>query len=77
MFIYMCVCVCVCSLIYIYIYIYMGHSTELVQSQSWKFLEKKKVFSPKICMYANCIISKVHISSNCAVNSHIVFSEKK
>ncbi len=29
----------------------------------------------KICMYANCIIFKVHISSNCAVNSHIVFSE--
>ncbi len=26
-------------------------------------------------MYENCIISKVHISSNCAVNSHIVFSE--
>ncbi len=36
---------------------------------------KKVYFSPKNCMHANCIISKVHISSNCAVNSHIVFSE--
>ncbi len=27
-----------------------------------------------MCMYANLIITKVHISSNCAVNSHIVFS---
>ncbi len=27
------------------------------------------------CMYANCIISKVNMSSNCAVNSHNVFSE--
>ncbi len=52
----------------------MGHSTELVQNQSWKRLEKS-VFFQNICMYANCIISKVHVSSNCAVNSHIVFSE--
>jgi len=26
-------------------------------------------------MHANCIISKVNISSNCVVNSHTVFSE--
>ncbi len=36
-----------------------GFSFEPVQSSS---------------MYANLIITKVHISSNCAVNSHIVFS---
>ncbi len=29
----------------------------------------------KMCMHANCIIFNVPISSNCAVNSHIVFSE--
>jgi len=58
----------------------MGHSTELVQSQSWKRLEKNlcsmvQIFFHKICMYANCIIFKVHISNNCVVNYHIVFSE--
>ncbi len=51
----------------------MGHSTELVKSKIWKRLGEKKMFSKKIvCMQT--IISKVHISSNCAVNSHIVFS---
>ncbi len=33
---------------------------------------KKNIY---IYMYVNCIISKVHISSICAVNSHFVFSE--
>jgi len=54
--------------------LYMDHSAELVQNQSWKRLEKN-VFFHKFCMYANYIISKVQISSNYTVNSHIVFSE--
>ena len=44
----------------------MGQSTELVQSG--KHLEKNK-----LCRYIHCIIPKVHISSNCAVNSHFAF----
>ncbi len=28
----------------------------------------------RACFYANCIMSKVRISSNCAVISHIEFS---
>ncbi len=39
--------------------------------KSEKRLYRNVSFSPKMCMYANWIISKVHI--NCAVNS--VFSE--
>ncbi len=58
--------------VYIYIYIYIklkciwpfyrtAPKSEL--ETSWK----KCVFSQEICMYANCVISKVHI--NCAVFS--------
>ncbi len=40
--------------------------------------KKKKscVYNFVQCIYANCIISKVHISSNCAANSHIVELQK-
>ncbi len=41
--------------------------------QNWCKVRVRNVL--KNCMYANCIISKVHNSSNCEVNSHIVFSE--
>ncbi len=34
------------------------------------------VFFQRICVYANSIIPKVSISSNCAVNSHILLSER-
>lgn len=36
---------------------------------------KSGLFPKQKVMYANFIISKVHISSNCAVNSHVVFLE--
>ncbi len=49
----------------------MGHSTKLVQTKP----EMEMYFPKKYCMYANYIICKVHISSSCAVNSHIIFSE--
>ncbi len=43
----------------------------------FNYAKVKTVFhsmAPLKKKYAYCIISKVHISSNCAVNYHIVFS---
>ncbi len=45
----------------------MGQSTELVSKKIYIYFSN--------FFYINCITSKVHVSSNCAVNSHIVFSE--
>lgn len=49
-------------------FVYMGHSTELIKSQSWKELEHFLflffvfVFIHIFFMYTNCITSMAHIS---------------
>lgn len=45
----------------------MVHSTELIQTGVGNIL----IFF----MYASSVVSKLHISSNCTVNVHIVISE--